>query len=156
MGEFAVKGLRRLLAAYNVLGAVSQRSCYSAVSNLAPIAKLVEFKKLARQRKTPRVTLAALPIDSHFYKSVSRHVDWIPYSKCKKYCVHSVLWFYRQAPVYTAGSPNKRTSAAGPRNYVAKQFPRGAIELLQLHLLNRGKVVPASRDGDAREQHRQL
>jgi hypothetical protein len=109
VGEFAVKGLRRLLAAYNVLGAVSQRSCYSAVSILAPIAKLVEFKKLARQRKTPRVTMAALPIDSHFYKSVSRHVDWIPYSKYKKLrplCVVVLSagsgvhgWFTEQADV---------------------------------------------------------
>ena len=60
MGEFAVKGLRRLPA--SGLDRL-RRSCYSAVSNLAPIAKLVEFKKLARQRKTPRVTLAALPIE---------------------------------------------------------------------------------------------
>jgi hypothetical protein len=58
VGEFAVKGLRRLLAAYKVLGAVSQRSCYSAVSNLAPIAKLVEFKKLAQ--KTARDLGSAL------------------------------------------------------------------------------------------------
>jgi hypothetical protein len=61
VGEFAVKGIRRLLAAHNVLGAVSQRSCYSAVSNLAPIAKLVEFKKLPRPAQNTARDLGSAP-----------------------------------------------------------------------------------------------
>jgi hypothetical protein len=55
VGEFAVKGLRRLLAAYNVLGAVSQRSCYTAVSNLAPICQIGRVQKArAPAQKTAR------------------------------------------------------------------------------------------------------
>ena len=44
--------------------------------------------------------------------------------------------------------------AARSRNHLAKQLPGLAVELHQLHLLDRREVVRSGRDGDARQQHR--